>query len=274
MKFGFSTYFFAKRNALQMMEEALSRGIRVFELSQEIPRVLEMDDEFFREMENLKKYGVEFSTHAPFFEINLGSFFDDIRSISKRKIMDAIEIAGRIGAGPVVVHPGYTFLVDKVKEIEERTRDNFIEDLGEAASLAVRHGVKIGLENVHMPYFFFYNLDEFPKIKKAVPDVGITLDVGHAYVTYRAKGSSDPEGEILTDLERIGIENLFHVHLHNNTGLKDDHMFLQGHIDLKRIVGGLEKLGYREKVIVESYDMEQFGMDAVMEKLEDLTPRA
>jgi sugar phosphate isomerase/epimerase len=273
MKFGFSTYFFTKKNALQMMEDALSRGIRVFELSQEIPQVLKMDDAFFRELKNLRDQGVEFSTHAPFFEINLGSFFEDIRSISKRKIMDAIEIAGRIGAGPVVVHPGYTFLIDKVKEVGERTRDNFIEDLGEVSGLASRYGVKIGLENVHMPYFFFYNLDEFPKIKEAVPDIGITLDVGHAYVTYRAKGSSDPEGEILTNLERIGIENLFHVHLHNNAGLKDDHMFLRGHIDLKRIVEGLEKLGYREKVIVESYDMEQFGMDAVMEKLEDLTSR-
>ena len=125
-----------------------------------------------------------------------------------------------------------------------------------------------------MPYFFFYNLDEFPEISRAVPGVGITLDVGHAYVTYRSKGNPDPEGAILADLGRIGIEHLFHVHLHNNTGLKDDHMFLQGHIDLKRIVAGLDRLGYRGKVIVESYDMEQFGMDAVMEKLRDLTPRA
>ena len=141
MKFGFSTYFFTKNNALQMMDEALSQGIRVFELSQEIPQVLQMNGEFLRELESLKKHGVEFSTHAPFFEINLGSFFADIRAISKRKIMDALEIAGRIGAGPVVVHPGYTFLVDKVKEIEERTRDNFLEDLAEVALPrgAVRH---------------------------------------------------------------------------------------------------------------------------------------
>lgn len=274
MEFGFSTYFFTKRNVLQAIEEALSRGIRVFELSQEIPQVLEMNEAFFRELRNLRKNGVEFSTHAPFFEINLGSFFEDVRSISKRKIMDAVEIAGRIGAGPVVVHPGYTFLVDKVKRIEERTRDNFLEDLRDISRLAARYGLRIALENVHMPYFFFYTLDEFPKIHEAVPGVGIALDVGHAYVALRAKGSPDPEGTILADLERIGIDHLFHVHLHNNAGLKDDHMFLRGHIDLKRVLGGLEKLGYKGKVIVESYDMEQFGLDAVMEKLEELRPRA
>lgn len=252
-----------------MMEEALSLGINVFELSQEIPQILAMDDGFFREIKILKDQGAEFSIHAPFFEINLGSFFDDIRSISKRKIMSAVERAGRIGAGPVVIHPGYTFLAHKVKEIEERVRESFIDDLGEVSLLARKYGVKIGLENVHMPYFFFCDLPEFEKIRERISDVGITLDVGHAYAGHYAKGTDDPESAILSDLERIGIENLFHVHLHNNTGLKDDHSFLRGRIDLKRIVNGLERLGYREKVIVESYDMEQFGMDAVIKKLKE-----
>jgi len=272
MKFGFSTYFFTKKSVRETMEEALSRGIRVFELSQEIPQVLEMDEAFICELQALRKDGVEFSAHAPFFEINLGSFFEDVRSISKRKVMDGIEAAARIGAGPVVVHPGYTFLIGKVRRIEEKTRDNFIEDLREVSDLAARYGLKVALENVHMPYFFFYSLDDFIAIREAVPGIGIGLDVGHAYVTLRAKGSPDPEGEMLAGLERIGVEHLFHVHLHNNAGLKDDHMFLQGHMDLRRIVQGLDRLGYKEKVIVESYDMEQFGMDAVMEKLKDLMP--
>jgi sugar phosphate isomerase/epimerase len=267
MKFGFSTHYFTKKGPLAMMEEAISHGVRVFELSREIPHVLGMDGKFLAEVEALRGQGIEFSMHAPFFEINLGSFFEEIRSISMKKIKESLRVAGRIGASPVVVHPGYTFLVNKVKAVEDRTRENFLEDLAEVSAFAALQGVRIGLENVHMPYFFFYGLQDFGKILERVPGVGMTLDVGHAYVNQCAEGARDPEGAILSGIERIGIDHLVHVHLHGNAGLKDDHAFLETHADLGRIVSGLGALGYREKVIVESYDMERHGMEPVLRKL-------
>ncbi len=270
MKFGFSTYFFVKSNPLDVIKEGVARGIRVFELSQEIPHVLKMDEDFLLNIETLRKEGIDFSMHAPFFEINLGSFFEEIRVISKAKIKRALDVAGRTGASPVVVHPGYTFYIDKVKEIEKQTRENFIEDLREIALYAEEKGVKIALENVHMPYFFFYELNEFGKLYEAVPRIGMALDVGHAFIVKCAKGVVSPEDAILSDLEHIGIEHLFHVHLHNNLGTKDDHTFLQGYIDLKKIVRGLERLGYEGKIIIESYDMEEHGMAQVVEKIAGL----
>jgi sugar phosphate isomerase/epimerase len=267
MKLGFSTYFFMGKSPLQVIEEGLSHGIRVFEISMEIPHVLGLNEEVLKEMENLGRQGVEFSMHAPFFEINVGSFFEDIRSISRRKVMKALDVAGRIGASPVVVHPGYTFLVGKAKAIEDRTKANFLEDLGELASHAEKRGVRIALENVHMPYFLFYDLKDFPAIHDRVPDMGIALDVGHAYIAKCAHGVPDREDSILSDISEIGIEHLRHVHLHGNGGAKDDHALLDHDVDLAKIVGGLERLGYAGKVVVESYDMEKYGMDMVMERL-------
>ena len=44
MKFGFSTYFFTEKGALRAIDEAMTHGVRVFELSMEIPHGLAMDD--------------------------------------------------------------------------------------------------------------------------------------------------------------------------------------------------------------------------------------
>ncbi len=272
MKFGFSTYFFTGKRLFSAIEKAMSHGIRVFELSMEIPHVLTMDTGFFREIERLGAQGVEFSMHAPFFEINLGSFFEDIRAISKERIKDALRVAGTVGASPVVVHPGYTFLSGKARDVEEKARANFIEDLSDLSLYAKELGVTIALENVHMPYFFLHELGDFARFCERVPHVGLALDVGHAYIVQHGKGAVDPEGAILSDLARLGPHHLIHVHLHGNSGIKDDHAFLKNGVDLKRIVHGLAELGYKGKVIVESYDMEQHGIAPVVEKLERLKP--
>jgi len=41
-------------------------------------------------------------------------------------------------------------------------------------------------------------------------------------------------------------------------------------VDLRRILEGLARLGYGGKIIVESYDMENFGMAPVMKRLTEL----
>ena len=215
---------------------------------------------------------MEFSLHAPFFEINLGSFFEDIRQISKVKIKHAIDVALAIGCDPVVVHPGYTFLTDKVKDIERMTKERFIEDLVEICAYARERGLRIALENVHMPVFFFYEFGQFRELHNIIPDLGITFDLGHAYVTQCSKGAKDPDGAIVKELQGMDIGHIFHVHLHNNRGVRDDHTFFSGKIDMRRILKTLYEKQYTGKVIVESYDVEEHGIKAVLKKLETIIP--
>jgi len=267
MQFGFSTYFSMQKPIGQIIGELTEKGIRTIELSYELPHVLTMDESFIAKVSELRKNGVEFSMHGPFFEINLGSYIEEVRKISKERNKKAIVMAAKIGCDPLVIHPGYSFMTKRVKELEERLRIRFIEDLREITAFASQQGVRIALENVHMPYFFFCDLKEFPGLQQLVPGIGMTLDLGHAYLTKRANGSRDPEGEILADIRAVGIENIFHVHLHNNTGERDDHLFLKGDIDMKRLVNGLKDLGYDGKIIVESFEMEERGIEPVLERL-------
>ena len=267
MQFGFSTYFFTKGDVGGIVDAIAASGVNVAEIVCEVPHVLSMDDAFLLKMKEMVKEGFRFSMHTPFIEVNLGSFFGDIRQSSKKRIKESLEMAYRIGCDLAVVHPGYSLLTGKMKDIVDKTRDTFIEDMNEIIAYGKERGLRIALENVHMPFFFFFEIGEFTKLHELLPGCGVAFDVGHAYLTKRQKGESDPEGSMIKDLNKIGLEHLFHVHLHNNFGEKDDHMFLRGRIDMKRIIKGLQQLGYDGKVIVESYDMEEHGIQEVMDLL-------
>ena len=272
LKFGFSTYFFLKDDIHQVIDHIVSSGLKTMEVSCEIPHVRNMDDAFRLRMNALKSVGMRFSMHAPFLELNLGSFFQDNRIRTMIKLKSAIDMAHEIGCDPVVVHPGYAPLAGRLKDIEDRTRGYFTEDLAEIARYAKEKGLRIALENVYLPVFFFREMDEFNAIRQEVPDIGIALDLGHAYITKLSAGEIDPEGAIIRDIEALGVEHLFHVHVHNNWGTKDDHLFLDGAMDLKRVVHALDSIGYDGKAIIESYDAEEHGMSAVLERLKEISP--
>ena len=274
LNFGFSTFFFVNTHILDAVDDIVASGIRTIEVCCEMPHILDMDDDFISRMHSIRDTGIEFSFHAPFNEINLGSTFGYNRGYAVERMKSALHMAHRIGCDPFVVHPGHAMSTGKAKDkdIDNTTRENFLEDLREITGFAKERGIRVALENVYVPYYFFRELEEFKEIHKAVPDLGITLDIGHAYITKRSKGEKDPEGAIIREIKQAGIEQLYHVHLHNNRGVKDDHLFLEGDIDLKRILQGLDRLSYAGKVVVESYDMEKQGADIVLKKLKEISP--
>jgi sugar phosphate isomerase/epimerase len=151
-------------------------------------------------------------------------------------------------------------------------RDRFLKELNGIADEAHDLGIKVALENVFMSYFYFQQLDEFDDIHSHAPGIGVALDIGHAYISKCASKDPDPEASILDDVHRMGIDHLFHVHVHNNDGTRDDHDFIDGPIDMARILNGLKDLGYKGKVIIETLDAERMGFEPVMRKLERITP--
>lgn len=270
MKFGFSTFFFNNKPIWEVIEQMISHNVRTIELSLEMPDMEGMDEDLVAKMGVLREDGRDLSIHAPFLEVNSGSNHNEIRRFSRKRTRMAVDMAYEIGCTPVVLHPGYTFWMGKIKDVTERARAYFLRDLKETVSYARKRNVKIALEQVPMPFFFFYDLPQFPDLLQAVPGLGMTLDIGHAYLTKRIKGIDDPEGAIIEDLKEIGVEHVLHVHLHNNKGKQDDHLILEGTIDIRRIMRFLEEEGYTGKVIVESHETERLGIPVVLEKLKEI----
>lgn len=270
MKIGLSTYFLVKKHIKDIVVDIIAHGFKTIEISYEIPHSLEMDKKFFSFLRGLKKDGIEFSMHAPFLEINFGSFFEDMRKFSKKRMLKALNLAEMAGCTPFVVHPCYSFVRGKADYIEKETRKHFTEDLKDIVEKGKEKGIKIALENVQMPFFFFYNMDDFLSLQKDIPELYIALDIGHAYISKFSKGNKHPEESIIEDIKKVGLNNIAHVHLHNNTGIRDDHSIIKGNINLKKILKFLYENGYNEKVIIESQDFEEYGMDTVTKKIKEL----
>ena len=271
MFFGFSTYFLTNDSLSGVIDRILESGFRVIELSYEPPHLFDYNDGLIEKIDRLRAEGVAFSMHGPFLETNLGSYLDEIMRLSRKRASACLKLSARIGADPVVLHPGYSFF-RKLKEFDAGLRDRFLNELKGIAAEARDLGVQVALENVFMSYFYFQNLDEFNGIVEAAPGIGVALDIGHAFISKRAAKDPDPEGSILEDVRRMGIEHLFHVHLHNNDGTRDDHDFNEGSIDMARVLSGLNDLGYTGKVVVETLDAERLGFGPVIRKLEEIRP--
>ena len=272
MRFGFSTFFFFDLSIASAIERLISGGIKVVEFVYEGPHAAQTDDALIERMKDLVRDGIEFSVHAPFLEMNLGSYCEEVRELSKERVKAAVRIASLIKGDPVVVHPGYTLMKERLKVTDEVAKANFLEDLNDIVRFAMGLGVRVALENAQMPFFFFYDLKEFPLLHGHVPELGVTLDIGHAYLAKRQAAEGDPEGAILTDVRQLGVGQLLHAHLHNNSGKKDDHRFLEGTIDMGRILKGLYAEGYRGKVIIETADIAEYGVKAVLDKLRSIAP--
>lgn len=271
MEFGFSTFFFVKKSLVEAIEGVIDLGMSVVEITHDLPHIDDMRGDFFDRLQLYQAKGISFSLHGPLFEVNIGSVFKELRHLSIERYQKAIDMASKTGIGPVVVHPGYSLLMEKSDHVVSKARNNFIEDMKRLTDYADNRNVILALENIHMPYFFFYDLDEFTDIHREVGNIGITLDIGHAYITKLQKNIDDPEGSIIDDIRRTGVDHIRHVHLHNNAGQKDDHFLISGSIDLNRILGCLREMRYPGKIIIESYDMAQYGIEEIKRKIDTLT---
>ena len=189
----------------------------------------------------LESYNLKYSIHSPFMDVNIAALQDKSRINSVDQIKDSIDLANKINAEAVVVHPGLApFLANKyfLNKVYE-TAKNSIKELGEYGNDL---GVLTTIEN--MPTFdamIYYNLEDLHELLTSL-DMSMTLDIGHA----NHAGYSP---------EAMYFDSIKHIHAHDNFGDDDAHLALgEGSIDLKYIINKLEEKNYNGIYIIEVND--------------------
>ena len=189
----------------------------------------------------LESYNLKYSIHAPFMDINIASLQEKSRLSSIEQIKSSINLANKIDAEAVVVHPGLIpFLANKYfKDRVYETTNNSIKQLGDYGKDL---GVLTTIEN--MPTFegmIYQNLKDLDEILTSY-DMAMTLDIGHAnHVGYAP--------------DEMIFDSIKHIHAHDNFGDDDAHLALgEGSIDLKYIIDSLEKKNYDGIYIIEVND--------------------
>ena len=234
MKIGASTLAgieYSLENALEFIE---STGLDYAELVHQFPS--ENID-----VELLESFNLKYSIHAPFMDVNIASLQEKSRLNSIDQIKTSIDMANRINAEAVVIHPGLTsYLPNKYfrQEVITAAKDS----MAELGRYGEDSGILTTFEN--MPNFESMLFEDIVELNGFLEERGLymTLDIGHAnHAGYAADG--------------MIFDTIKHVHIHDNFGDDDAHLALgEGSIELKRIVNSLESKSYDGIYIIEVND--------------------
>lgn len=184
--------------------------------------------------------------HAPFEDLNPGARDEEIRRITVRRLHQAIRLTPLFRAKGVVVHGGYSeWMYDFRPDLWLAPAR---ETISEAAEAAEKANVEIFLENV---------FDEVPdhllRLREAVGSrrVGFCFDPGHATLFSRL-----PVQKWIESL----APSLGEMHLHDNRGLRDDHLPVgEGSINHRGVILAALDERIRPILTVEPHRREHFS---------------
>lgn len=148
-----------------------------------------------------------------------------------------LELSCRLGIGKGTLH----FWMDR-RWINPGTAEAKTRLLSEMVSRATDAGITLCLENLSERH------DSFTPLFEAIPDLRMTLDIGHGELLSR-------ENTSFGFIEH-GFDRIAHVHVHDNLGgtsVRDDlHLPLgDGIVDYPRILTLLKERNYRSTITME-----------------------
>jgi len=234
MKIGASTLAGIKYSLEDTLEFIENLGLDYAELVHQFP-----EETIDREV--LESFNLKYTIHAPFMDVNIASLQNQSRLNSVRQIKDSIDLANRINAEAVVVHPGVTSYLPN-KYFKNKVDSYAKESMVELGAYGEDLGILTTFEN--MPAFesmLFENVNELADFLES-NDLYMTLDIGHA-----VHAGHSPDEMI--------FDSIKHIHIHDNFGDDDSHLALgEGSIDLNHIVSALEDKNYNGLYIIEVND--------------------
>jgi sugar phosphate isomerase/epimerase len=192
--------------------------------------------------EAAKTFGLTYSLHAPFADINISSPVKPMLDASMKRLMQSLKNARDLDAKMWVFHPGQrTGIGQFYPDADFQTMCQSIQQLYAEAE---DYGMNIALENLPNKYWFLMSTpQEFQRFYKETKlPVGVTLDLGHANL----------EGQVQPFVTQLA-DKIVHIHASNNDGSDDQHNGVEdGNIDYVWFTDELKKIGYDKTVVVES----------------------
>ena len=221
--------------------------------------LLELDrTELKRVRDGLSLAGLSCTIHGPYMDLIIGAFDPEIRSITRKRILQSLEVASYLHAKTLVLHPGYTsFKYGEVLEMWLRNCEGLLAEVGPVAG---KSGIMFALENT-----FESSPDVLcTLVDRLDPEVfGHCFDIGHFNVF--------AHGDLSSWLRRVKWR-LVELHLHDNDGKSDQHLAIgEGTADFGSLFSGLAETLDRLVLTVEVH--EESGVRRSLSALEKLLRR-
>lgn len=205
-------------------------------------------------------YGIDLLGHVPLsfelgppYHIQLASASD----VYVQRIERAIMLGRELGMNLVTVHP--PMLNRRMQPVDERRiLRQYIVALSLLTPSAKDLGCTISVENMDEESF---RMQDFEELFKEVPDLGFTLDIGHANIGKLANSS-------MSYLVRFG-DRLRHIHISDNLGGYGDlHLPIgAGIIDFNKIFNVVRGMRYDQTMTLEVFSPDRTYLRISREKI-------
>lgn len=195
-------------------------------------------------IERLSHHNLGLVCHLPTF-VYAADLTDSIREASIQELIGSLDAAASLGAAKAVLHPPCIPGLGGFVMTESRQRG--FESLEIIVESARKKGVRLCLENMFPAYRWFFDTKDFDEAFRLFPDLGMTLDTGHANLC-------KPRGKLIRELVEHFQGRIEHIHVSDNFGKRDDHLALgRAGIDFKRFVKDLHRIGYTGTITLEIF---------------------
>lgn len=141
------------------------------------------------------------------------------------KIYENIKLFRKLGVRKITIHP----------------HSNIKNVLSEINDFCKKNKLQLFIENTSSEPF--NKATNLAKLVKDIPNIEITLDVGHANKT---------SGKELNNFLRKFKSKIKHIHLHD-TANKFDHLFFRNRNKLKRIIAKISSMNYNATITLEMF---------------------
>ncbi|MFQ5893687.1 MAG: sugar phosphate isomerase/epimerase family protein, partial [Nitrospinota bacterium] len=164
-------------------------------------------------------HGLHPTVHASYVELNLASLYAPLREAAVRQTLRCLELAAYLEAAFLVVHPGNLhrdYPPSLLPEARARLHESLVTLVAEAEAVGVTVALENGWNGENHP--LITNGDEHVALIEAVGSAALQalFDVGHA----------NTFGVDLASYVRRIRPCLAGIHLHDNTGGRDEHLAL------------------------------------------------
>jgi sugar phosphate isomerase/epimerase len=245
-KFGAMTSIYG--NILNEIEEFGRLGFDFVEFSLEEPII--MPDFFSKNKERilnlLEKYDMFAVAHAPLFTV-LATNFKEVKAGWNEVIESYIKNTSVLKVSKMNFHTFHLVPISKYvpENVEKKFLLGFVKSLRELVELGKKYMMDVVVENA-IKISGYSEARHFRYLTDKVPCLGMSLDVGHAFVKGGMKN--------IENYVKLLGNRIEHVHMHDNHGESDEHLPIgKGKINWKQVVKLLKEINYDKTITFEVF---------------------